>query len=146
MLYVRKLDPRAVVPTCAHPGEDLAYDLYTLEDVVVDPGVTLVHTGIAVEHVHREWCNRFSDGLLIRDRSSLASNGVYVVGGVIDAGYRGEIIILMHSTTLGGYMVKAGDKIAQMIPIPVLTGEGVLQVEELHKAERGAAGFGSTGQ
>jgi dUTPase len=52
----------------------------------------------------------------------------------------------MRITTPGIHKIEAGNKIAQMIPIPVLTGEGVLQVEELNEAARGVNGFGSTGR
>ena len=153
MLFVKKLDPRATLPTCAHPGEDLAYDLYALEDTVFFVGgrVKKGRTGIAVEHRRVESQSEFgythaADGLLIRDRSSMAAQGITVSGGVIDAGYRGEIIVLLTSDL--SYQIKAGDKIAQMIPIPVLTGEGIMQIEEFTEeiTMRGTNGFGSTGR
>ena len=83
-------------------------------------------------------------GLLVRDRSSMAARGVTTTGGVIDAGYRGEILVLM--TNLGHEVVelKAGEKIAQMIPVPVLTG-GVFEVDELVESARAGKGFGSSG-
>jgi dUTP pyrophosphatase len=153
-LFVKKLDSRATLPTVAHPGEDLAYDLYAIEDMTVDFGVvTKVHTGIAVEHVHA--CNKtapyehVTDGLLIRDRSSMAAKGIFTHGGVIDAGYRGEIMVLLSRVNdfPHHYEIKAGDKIAQMIPIPVLTGEGVLQIEEFtEETSRQGKGFGSSGR
>ena len=84
-------------------------------------------------------------GLLIRDRSSMAARGIATTGGVIDAGYRGEILVLM--TNLGDVAIelKAGEKIAQMIPVPVLTGE-VRVVESLEESAREAKGFGSSGR
>jgi dUTP pyrophosphatase len=148
MLVVKRLDPRAILPTCAYPGEDLGYDLYALEDTMVSHSVTKVRTGIAAQHFHyvRGITSQYSplakDGLLIRDRSSMASSGVTVSGGVIDHGYTGEIIVLMTAHILN-YDIKAGDKIAQMIPIPVLTHD-VIQVDDL-LGERGDKGFGSTG-
>jgi dUTP pyrophosphatase len=149
MLLVKKLDSRATLPTCAHIG-DIAYDLYALEDVTLIPAyVNKVRTGIAVKHRRGGDLYPYkytADGLLIRDRSSMAAKGVFTHGGVIDAGYRGEIMVLF--TTLQCYDLKAGDKIAQMIPIPVLTGEGVLQIEEFTEetTSRGAKGFGSSGR
>lgn len=141
MLFVKKLDPRATLPTCAHPGEDLAYDLYALEDTALIPTyVNKVRTGIAVEH--RRALGHC--GLLIRDRSSMASKGVFTHGGVIDSGYRGEIVVLL--TVLQCYDIKAGDKIAQMVPVPVLTNGGVLLVDELTPMLRDMNGFGSTGR
>lgn len=153
MLFVKRLDPRATLPTCAHPGEDLAYDLYALEDMLLFPHViNKVRTGIAAEHRHAEshstGYNHISSGLLIRDRSSMAARGRTIAGGVIDAGYRGEIIVLMIDRAFGVQRIMAGDKIAQMIPIPVLTGEGVLEIEAFTEeiTARGTNGFGSTGR
>jgi dUTP pyrophosphatase len=154
MLFVKKLDPRAILPTCAHLGEDLAYDLYALSDILLwSSHITRVRTGIAVEHRHVEshseyGYNHTADGLLIRDRSSMAAKGIITSGGVVDAGYRGEIIVLLTQIHGPVYRVKAGDKIAQMIPIPVLTGEGVLEIEAFTEeiTMRGTNGFGSTGR
>jgi dUTP pyrophosphatase len=75
----------------------------------------------------------------------MAARGVATTGGVIDAGYRGEILVLM--TNLGDVAVElnAGDKIAQMIPVPVLTG-AVEDVENLEDSARAAKGFGSSGR
>ena len=68
-----------------------------------------------------------------------------VTGGVIDAGYRGEVQILLTNLTDEAIRLNAGDKIAQMIPIPVLTGP-VQQVDELADSTRAAKGFGSSGR
>jgi dUTP pyrophosphatase len=172
LLLVKKLDPNAKLPTVANRGEDLAYDLYALEDAVVMTGIpTKIRTGISAYYSwnKEQWIHgdlvagKLSDvhiyeerreyGLLIRDRSSMASKGVTVVGGVIDAGYRGEIVVILHNfaprlyaTVDEGYIIKAGDKIAQMIPLPVNTLYGVKEVDELPTSSRGDAGFGSTGR
>lgn len=174
MLLVKLLDPRARKPTCAHPGKDLAYDLYALEDTVLNPfAVTKVRTGIAA--LHQRALGPFSDGavyqhvydgLLVRDRGSIAAKGIMSSGGVVDV-YTGEIIVLltlMHDNKLPTEMrlygsmhshaetrntpvgIKAGDKIAQMIPMPILTSDDVVVVEELEACERGANSFGSTGR
>lgn len=140
MLKVKKLDERAIVPTVSNPGEDLGYDLYALENTFISQGTpTKVRTGIAA---HYE-----GHGLLIRDRSSMASKGIVVSGGVVDAGYRGEIVVLL-TDRLGaeGYVVKAGDKIAQMIPLPVKTHGDIVVVDELPTSSRGDRGFGSSGR
>jgi dUTP pyrophosphatase len=86
-------------------------------------------------------------GLLIRDRSSMASKGIMVSGGVVDAGYRGEILVLLTDNMRRAlpYMIRQGDKIAQLIPIPVTTGGGTIVQEELPSSKRGVGGFGSTG-
>jgi len=151
MLKVQLLDPRAIVPTCAHPGEDLAYDIYALEDTAVDPALPCVkiRTGIAAyfDPPSNGSGERRNYGLLVRDRSSMAAKGLFVTAGVIDAGYRGEIVILMSSQRRepAPYQIQAGDKIAQLIPLPVLTSE-VEVVAELPATSRGAEGFGSTGR
>jgi dUTP pyrophosphatase len=144
MLRVKLLEAGARSPVVAHPGEDLGYDLFALEGIVLEPRATVrVRTGIAVEARHPQ--TNAPLGLLVRDRSSMATRGIATTGGVIDAGYRGEILVLM--TNLGGAAVelKAGEKIAQMIPVPVLTGL-VQQVESLEGSAREAKGFGSSGK
>lgn len=143
MLRVKRLDPSARLPVVAHPGEDLAYDVFALEGAVLVPHQTQrVRTGIAVEARHPQTGAPL--GLLVRDRSSMAARGIATTAGVIDAGYRGEVLIVM--TNLGGAPVelKSGDKIAQMIPVPVLTGE-VTEIETLEASAREAKGFGSSG-
>lgn len=144
MLLVKLLAEGARVPVVAHPGEDLGYDIFALEAVELWARASLrVKTGIAVEARHPETGTGL--GLLVRDRSSMAARGVAVTGGVIDAGYRGEIQILLTNLTDAAIRIEAGDKIAQMIPVPVLTGV-VQQVEELGDSSRAEKGFGSSGR
>lgn len=179
-LKVQLLAEGAIAPTVANPGEDLGFDLYALEDVILHPGRRVaVRTGVAA--VYEQGGNGFETphayGLLIRDRSSKAyKNGVTTSAGVIDAGYRGEILVIMtlesgslelvqisgtddqgHFWTdnARGHKIKAGEKIAQMIPIPVLTSEPVVVVGQtvdqktatlLPQSGRGANGFGSSGR
>ena len=144
MLRVKLLEAGARAPVVAHPGEDLGYDLFALEGAVLGPRATVkVRTGIAVEARHPATGEPL--GLLVRDRSSMAARGIATTAGVIDAGYRGEILILM--TNLGDATVelKAGEKIAQMIPVPVLTGS-VETVDSLEDSARAEKGFGSSGR
>jgi dUTP pyrophosphatase len=144
MLLVKLLAEGACAPEVAHPGEDLGYDVFALEAVELWAGaVVRVRTGIAVEARHPETGTGL--GLLVRDRSSMASRGVAVTGGVIDAGYRGEIQILLTNLTDEAIRLSAGDKIAQMIPVPVLTGQ-VTVVESLGDSHRAEKGFGSSGR
>ena len=143
MLKVRLLAPTAKAPTVAHPGEDLGYDVYASETVTIKSrGHALAPTGIAIE------CTSPSGepmGALLRDKSSLASRRLMLTGGVIDAGYRGEIKVLMENLGDEPATIRAGEKIANLIPYPVLTGE-VQVVEELNESSRKAGGFGSTGR
>lgn len=144
MLRVQLLDPGARLPEVAHPGEDLGYDIFSLEGVHLAPrSTTRLRTGIAVEARHPESAAPL--GLLVRDRSSMAIRGLACTGGVIDAGYRGEILVVMTNLSDAPVEIRAGEKIAQMIPVPVLTGsvECVGQLEESLRAQKG---FGSSGQ
>lgn len=144
MLRVKLLDPGARLPVVAHPGEDLGYDVFSLHSVLLDPHKTIrVRTGISVEARHPE--TGILLGLLVRDRSSMASRGIATTAGVIDAGYRGEIQIVMTNLGDNPIELQAGEKIAQMIPVPVLTGP-VHEVETLEESARLAKGFGSSGR
>ena len=143
MLRVKLLNPHAKAPTVAHPGEDLGYDIYSAVALTIPArGNAAVSTGIAIE------CSSPSGekmGALLRDKSSMASRRLTVTGGVIDAGYRGEIRVLMENLGDSPAEIHAGDKIANLIPYPVLTSK-VEVVEELADSKRQAGGFGSTGR
>ena len=144
MLRVKLLDPGARAPVVAHPGEDLGYDIFALEAIRLAPRQTArVRTGIAVEARHPQTGAPL--GLLVRDRSSMAARGLATTGGVIDSGYRGEILVVM--TNLGDAPVElsAGEKVAQMVPVEVLTGP-VMEVESLEESARAEKGFGSSGR
>ena len=144
MLRVKLLDPAARAPVVAHPGEDLGYDLFALEPAELPPHATVrVRTGIAVEARHPSSGEPL--GLLVRDRSSMAAKGIATTAGVINAGYRGEILILMTNLGTTPLAISAGEKIAQMIPAPILTGT-VEEVESLEHSARAVKGFGSSGR
>lgn len=149
-LYWKKLHPDAQAPTVAHPGEDLGYDLYCAEQATLHPGrVALVRTGIAIQFDP-------AHGALVRDRSSMATKGIKTSGGVIDAGYRGEIFVPMtldmnppsnrEDAQSATYVIQPGDKIAQMIPIKPLTIFGVEEKHVLTESARGEKRFGSSGR
>src|ERR1700730_2231851 len=137
MLKVKLLNPAAKAPTVAHPGEDLGYDIYSAETLTVPArGHALVSTGIAVE------CSSPAGekmGALLRDKSSMAARRLVLTGGVIDAGYRGEIKVLMEKLSDLPATIQAGDKIANLIPYPVLTGK-VRVVDDLNESSRKAGG------
>lgn len=131
----------AQVPTYAHPG-DAGADLVAAEDVELAPGQrALVPTGVSIA---------LPDGFVafVVPRSGLAAkHGITIVNspGTIDAGYRGEIkVSLLNTDTANAYSVSAGDRIAQLIVMPVTTAN-FIPVNELPASERGEAGFGSTG-
>ena len=138
------MEQGAKLPVVTHPGEDLGYDVFALEGVVLEPHRTVrVRTGISVEARHPG--SGAALGLLVRDRSSMAAKGIATTAGVIDAGYRGEVQIVMTNLGREPIELKAGEKIAQMIPVPVLTG-AVEEVETLEESARLAKGFGSSGR
>lgn len=144
MLRVKLLEAGARLPVVAHPGEDLGYDVFALEAATLAPRITVrVRTGIAVEA--RDARTGAPLGLLVRDRSSMAARGLATTGGVIDAGYRGEILVLMTNLGEAAVTLAAGEKIAQMIPVPVLTGE-VREEVTLEDSARAGKGFGSSGK
>ena len=144
MLRVKLLEAGARTPVVAHPGEDLGYDLFALDGITLAPRATVkLRTGIAVEA--RDPQTGSPLGLLVRDRSSMAARGIATTGGVIDSGYRGEILVLMTNLGEAAVEVKAGEKIAQMVPVPVLTG-AVEVVESLQESVRAEKGFGSSGR
>ena len=140
-LRVRRVDPRAVVPTRAYGG-DAGLDLYALDDGVLRPGERAgVRTGIAVEIPEGQ-------AGLVLPRSGLARrHGISVVNapGLIDAGYRGEVeVLLLNTDRSSSFSITAGDRIAQLVIVRVQTPQ-VVEVDELALSERGSGGFGSSG-
>jgi dUTP pyrophosphatase len=143
MLKVKLLTSAAKAPTVAHPGEDLGYDIYSAETVTLEArGHAIISTGTAIECTSPEGQGM---GALLRDKSSMAARRLILTGGVIDAGYRGEIKVLIENLGDLPATIRAGDKIANLIPYPVLTGE-VEVVEDLNESSRKAGGFGSSGR
>jgi len=138
-LNVKKLHPNAKLPTYAHHG-DAGFDLYAIESVTIAVGArVLVGTGIAME---------IPDGFvgLIWDKSGLSMNhGLKNLGGVIDAGYRGEIKAGVVNLSNEDYTITAGHKVAQMLIQKVERAE-IKDVAELSDTTRGHGGFGSTGK
>jgi len=138
-LKVKKLDPEAIIPTRANKT-DAGYDLYALEDVEI-PAINhrLIKTGISmaipVGYVGLIW-----------PRSGLAyKSGLDVFAGVIDAGYRGDVgVILYNSRVNNHYQVKKGDRIAQILFQKVKT-FNLVEVDDLDESQRGEGGFGSSG-
>jgi dUTP pyrophosphatase len=140
-LRVRRVDPRAVVPTRAYV-DDAGLDLHSVEEGILQPGCRAsVRTGISVEIP-------FGCAGLVLPRSGLAErHGIALVNtpGLIDAGYRGEIRVLLLNTDLEQpFTVSVGDRIAQLLLVAVES-PPVIEVEELSASERGVGGFGSSG-
>ncbi len=140
-LRFKKLDDRAILPAYQTAGA-AGFDFHAIEDSVIQMSeVTLVRTGLAIE---------IPEGfeLQIRARSGLsAKHGVFLVNGVgtIDSDYRGEIKIIMSTCLRKALTIKAGDRIAQGVFVPVERARIELS-ERLSDTERAEGGFGSTGR
>lgn len=141
-LPVKKLDPRARLPVYSSAGAAGA-DLYALTDgpVAIRPGETvLIRTGLAMA-IPRGYVG------LVYARSGLATKqGLAPANkvGVIDADYRGELMVSLHNHSGRTRVVEDGDRIAQLVVAPFLTAQ-FTEAEDLDGTDRGAGGFGSTG-
>jgi len=138
-IKIKKLDHRAKLPLYAHP-HDAGLDLFCLEPITILAWTrAVIRTGLAFE---------IPEGYvgLVWDKSGLAfKNGLTTMSGVLDAGYRGELKLLVFNASDADYEFAAGDKVAQLLiqPVERVAIEGVA---ELSDTNRGAGGFGSTGR
>ena len=137
---VVRLTDTAVLPTYAHIG-DAGMDLYADEDIMlVSETWNVVSTGVAMS---------IPEGYvgLIHPRSGLAAkHGITVLNapGTIDAGYRGEIKVILLNGTDKDFVVRRGDRIAQLVVQEFVHGD-IVEVSSLDDTERSTNGFGSTG-
>lgn len=139
-LKYKVLSEDAVRPTRSHEG-DLGYDLYSIRDYKVYPhSKQMIGTGIAFQFPPG-W------GGFVKDRSSMATKtDLETIGGVIDNGYIGELFIVVMNYGDEVQYISKGQKIAQMVMIPVANYQ-LEEVDELIASDaRGENGFGSTGQ
>ena len=142
-LKIKKLDERANVPTFGSEYSAGA-DLYALVDdsIIINPGKTiLIRTGLAME-IPKGYAG------FIYARSGLASKkGLAPANkvGVVDADYRGEVMVALHNHSLEEQIVLHGERIAQMVIMPFYKAKFV-ETDELSDTIRGAGGFGSTGK
>ena len=139
-LLITKSDPTAQLPTYAHPG-DAGMDVRSIETLTLPPGGrALVHTGLSVQLPPDAEAQ-------VRPRSGLAlKHGVTVLNspGTIDAGYRGEVGVILVNLGSEPFTVEKGMKIAQIVVAQVVRAE-IVEVASLAESDRGAGGFGSTG-
>lgn len=165
MIKFKKIHENAKLPKQGKHG-DAAFDLYCVEDFNLPMGVTkAVSTGLVLADMPAHDHDHSSLFLQIEGRSGLASKGVWPVGGIIDATYRGEIKVLLHNGNQphltitdkgceldGPHMLfKAGDRIAQLVIRKIVTNDDHHRVEfeesdTVTETDRGADGFGSTGK
>ncbi len=137
---IKRLVPSAQLPRYEHPG-DAGADLTAVTACIIEPQQWLaVSTGLSVEIP-------IGFELQIRPRSGLAfKKGITVLNapGTIDAGYRGEIKVILINHGSAPFEIEPGDKIAQMVVASVVFG-AFTEVTELDGSTRGSGGFGSTG-
>jgi dUTP pyrophosphatase len=136
-LKVNRIHPDAKLPVYGHPG-DAGLDLFSVADFDLAPGgVFAVPTGIRIAvpagHVGLVW-----------DKSGLSLKGVHRLAGVIDAGYRGEVQVVLINLGAAPFAVRKGMKIAQLL-VQAVTAVSVLESDSLDDTSRGQGGFGSTG-
>jgi dUTP pyrophosphatase len=142
-LKFTKIHEDAVIPKYNYES-DSGFDLHSTEDITVDAlGRTLVPTGLRFDIP-------MGHEIQVRPKSGLAlKEGLTVLNtpGTVDAGYDGEIKVIIYNTNPQSYQIKKGQKIAQAVLCPVLNGKFVTlhEVIELNEKERGSNGFGSTG-
>ena len=135
-----RLDPELSVPHRVHHS-DAGMDLHARSDAVIAPGEwAMIPTGIAVAIPE-------GHAGLVAPRSGLAArHGISVVNGpgVIDAGYRGEIKVILINHGAESLEINRSDRVAQLLVVPVALPE-LVEVEDLPDSSRGAGGFGSSG-
>lgn len=164
--------PNAKLPKQGKPG-DAAFDIFCVEDISLFPGETkAITTGLVLADMPTEDRNGNSIFLQIVGRSGLALKGIFPVGGIVDATYRGEIKAILHNGNLAhsyGYdengnitslnesklnapfQFKAGDRIAQILIQTIVTNQlnrndvEMCETNRISETARGSSGFGSTG-
>lgn len=140
MLQFKKTQDDAKLPSKAHPN-DSGYDLYALERTTVSvDGVTTIRTGICMGIPNGVWVK-------IEAKSGLATKkNLGVTAGIIDQGYRGEVMVAMVNYGSETHVFEKGDKVAQAVLYPLIP----METEEIKKfsteTQRGENGFGSSGR
>ena len=134
-------DCRDLAPRKAH-ADDAAYDLRSRQELTISPKTTvLVPTGLFLEiPPGYEAQIRSRSGLALKNALSLPN-----APGTIDAGYRGEVGVIMYNRGEVPFRIRRGDRIAQMV-IAKLPDIELVEVDELEGSSRGSGGFGSTGR
>lgn len=134
-----KLDKGAYMPTRSH-REDAGWDLRARESYVIRAhGSVVVNTGVHVE---------LPDGTvgMIKSRSGLNTKHSIVCEGVIDVGYTGAILVKLHNLSDVSYVVEPGDRIGQLVVLPLVYIDSLQEVDALGESERGENGYGSSGR
>jgi dUTP pyrophosphatase len=140
MVHVRvhRLDKTVEMPKYAKKG-DAAFDLRSAEEKMLKAGhKEVVKTALCIA-VPEGYCG------LIWDRSGLAAkHGIHCLAGVLDSGYRGEIMLVLHNLGKEDFLIEKNMRMAQMLIQPV-DAATLTEVDELEETDRGAGGLGHTG-
>ncbi len=138
-LKIIRLDKELPIPAFARPG-DAGFDLLTREKITIAPGERVqVKTGLKME---------IPEGFVgfVWDKGGISQKiGLKTMGGVVDSGYRGEIMVGMVNLSKESHTFEKGHKVAQMC-IQKFEEVKIVEVEEISESERGEKGFGSTGK
>ena len=137
-IKIKKLKEDAKLPKYHHPG-DVGMDVYAMETHTLQPGEhKFFYHGFAMEFP-------IGYAAIIKDKSGISKAGLHSMGGVFDAGYRGEYNTHLVNLSDKPYTVEEGDKVAQIVVYPVVIAE--LEVTDtLSESARGEGAFGSTGR
>ena len=145
MIKVKRLTESAILPTKAHDN-DAGFDIYSDEEKIIPPKSRgTISTGISIAPPELPYLI-FNIYLRIAPRSGLSvKKGIDIFAGVMDFTYRGDYIVCAFNSSDEPFEIKTGDKIAQIIPTIILN-DKIQEVSEIDETERGAKGFGSSGQ
>lgn len=138
---VKSFAPTARMPVRAYEG-DAGFDLTYARDVpmlVAPLAAQDVPCDIGVEWPDGLW------GFMVGRSSTFRNKGIMVNPGIIDAGYRGELFAVCRNITDRQVIIRPGERVAQLIPMPLLSRDIVMTWGELSESDRGTNGFGSTG-
>lgn len=140
-IKLKKLFPGAILPSYGS-AEAAGADLYSMDFVSIQPGNrAMISTGIAIELP-------IGFEAQVRPRSGLATkSGITIANspGTVDSDYRGEVKVCLINHSFEPFMVREGDRVAQLVIVPIFRARFEL-VDQLASSQRGVAGFGSTGR
>lgn len=138
-LKVKKINPEIKLPSYAKPG-DAGMDIFVAENVTINPGESIgIKSGLAFEVP--EGCVG-----LLWDKSGLSiKHGIKILGGVLDSGFRGEVVVGVINLGKEPYTFEKGHKLTQLLIQPIINVD-IEEVESLSETERGEGGLGSTGK
>lgn len=138
-LNIELFHAKAVMPKRAING-DAGLDLFVCEKTVLEPDILIIaHTGFKMEFP-------IGYAAIIKEKSGLAVKGIEIKGGIVDHEYRGEVVVLAKNKSKDIIILSSGQKIAQMLIVPVWTGDPNLVERVNYDTVRQDKGFGSTGE